>query len=274
MKTNRIHSFFLTRLFGLMPAIFILCSCHSNRKSDLNHIKVGVQMGPEYVIAQKVQEIAQEKFGLTVELVQFNDYIMPNTALDQGDLDANAFQTQSFLEEQSKLRGYHFSIVGKTFIYPMGAYSKKIRSIDEVQEGATIAIPNEVSNGGRALLLLQTEKLITLKKGVKIPRIIDIVENHKKLNIMELEVAQLPRVLEDKQITFAIINNNFAAQAGLLLNDAIFAEGKDSPYVNLIVTREEDKNEDKIKKFVQAFQTQEVAEVAKQVFKGGAVQGW
>jgi D-methionine transport system substrate-binding protein len=274
MRNNRSISpvFFLITIF--INLLFLLPSCVDSKKSDPNYIKVGVEAGPEYIIAQKVQEIAKQKYGLTVELVQFNDYIMPNTALDQGDLDANAFQTKAFLDEQTKLRGYHFSIVGKTFIYPMAAYSKKIRSIDELQEGATIAIPNEVSNGSRALLLLEKVGLIKLKENIKIPQVVDIIRNDKKIKIVELEAAQLPRVLDDKQITFAIINNNFAAQAGLLLKDGIFAEGKDSPYVNLIVSREENKNDDKIKKFVQAYQTDEVLAVAEREFKGGAIKGW
>lgn len=157
MRNNRSISpvFFLITIF--INLLFLLPSCVDSKKSDPNYIKVGVEAGPEYIIAQKVQEIAKQKYGLTVELVQFNDYIMPNTALDQGDLDANAFQTKAFLDEQTKLRGYHFSIVGKTFIYPMAAYSKKIRSIDELQEGATIAIPNEVS------ILLITHEMAVVK---------------------------------------------------------------------------------------------------------------
>lgn len=269
MKLGKIYSAVLILAVGLFSA------CGNQKVNDPNHIKVGVQSGPEYVVAEAAKKVAKEKFGLEVELVQFNDYVMPNTALDQEDIDVNAFQTKPFLDEQAKQRGYKFSIVGNTFVYPIAAYSKKIKSIDELKDGSTVVIPNEVSNGGRALLLLQKANLIKLKDGEgNTPRVVDIVENPHNLKILELEAAQLPRVLDDKEVTIAIINNNFAASAGLLLKDGIFAEDKESPYVNLIVARENNKDEDKVKKFVEAFQTDEVAAVAEREFKGGAVKGW
>lgn len=269
MKLGKIYSAVLILAVGLFSA------CGNQKVNDPNHIKVGVQSGPEYVVAEAAKKVAKEKFGLEVELVQFNDYVMPNTALDQEDIDVNAFQTKPFLDEQAKQRGYKFAIVGNTFVYPIAAYSKKIKSVDELKDGSTVVIPNEVSNGGRALLLLQKANLIKLKDGVgNTPRVVDIVENPRSLKILELEAAQLPRVLDDKEVTIAIINNNFAASAGLLLKDGIFAEDKESPYVNLIVARENNKDEDKVKKFVEAFQTDEVAAVAEREFKGGAVKGW
>lgn len=264
----------ITRITVILIFTLLFASCGNRNSNDPNHIRIGVATGPEYVIAEAAKKVAKEKYGLEVELVQFNDYIMPNTSLEQGDIDANVFQTKPFLEEQVSRRGYRFAIVGNTFIYPMAAYSKKIKSLDELKEGSTIVIPNDFANSSRALLLLQKVGLVKLKDGVTAPRLLDITENPKNLEILELEAPQLPRVLDDAKVSLSIINNNFAGQAGLLLKDGVFAEDKESPYVNLIVTREENKDEEKVKKFVQAYQSDEVDKVATEVFKGGAVKGW
>lgn len=264
----------ITRITVILIFTLLFASCGNRNSNDPNHIRIGVATGPEYVIAEAAKKVAKEKYGLEVELVQFNDYIMPNTSLEQGDIDANVFQTKPFLEEQVSRRGYRFAIVGNTFIYPMAAYSKKIKSLDELKEGSTIVIPNDFANSSRALLLLQKVGLVKLKDGATAPRLLDITENPKNLEILELEAPQLPRVLDDAKVSLSIINNNFAGQAGLLLKDGVFAEDKESPYVNLIVTREENKDEEKVKKFVQAYQSDEVDKVATEVFKGGAVKGW
>lgn len=263
-----------TRFTIALIFTLLLASCGKRKNNDPNLIKVGVATGPEYVIAEMAKKVAKEKYSLEVELVQFNDYIMPNTSLQQGDLDANVFQTKPYLDEQVSRRGYKFAIVGNTFIYPMAAYSKKINSLDKLEDGSTIVIPNDLANTNRALLLLQKVGLIKIKEGVTAPRLTDIAENPKNVDILELEAPQLPRVLNDAKVVLAIINNNFAGQAGLLLEDGIFAEDKDSPYVNLIVTREDNKDEEKVKKFVQAYQSDEVEKVAIEAFKGGAVKGW
>lgn len=264
----------ITRITAISILSLLFIACGNRKSNDPNHIKVGVATGPEYVIAEAAKKVAKEKYGLEVELVQFNDYIMPNTSLEQGDIDANVFQTKPFLDEQISRRGYRFVVVGNTFIYPMAAYSKKIKSLDELKDGSTIVIPNDFANSSRALLLLQKVGLVKLKDGVTTPRLLDITENPKNLEILELEAPQLPRVLDDAKVSLSVINNNFAGQAGLLLKDGVFAEDKESPYVNLIVTREENKDEEKVKKFVQAYQSDEVDKVATEVFKGGAVKGW
>lgn len=264
----------ITRITAISILSLLFIACGNRKSNDPNHIKVGVATGPEYVIAEAAKKVAKEKYGLEVELVQFNDYIMPNTSLEQGDIDANVFQTKPFLDEQISRREYRFAVVGNTFIYPMAAYSKKIKSLDELKDGSTIVIPNDFANSSRALLLLQKVGLVKLKDGVTTPRLLDITENPKNLEILELEAPQLPRVLDDAKVSLSVINNNFAGQAGLLLKDGVFAEDKESPYVNLIVTREENKDEEKVKKFVQAYQSDEVDKVATEVFKGGAVKGW
>jgi len=262
-------------LISFCVIALLLASCGGKKKNDPNHITVGVESGPEYVVAQTAQKVAKEKYGLDVELIQFNDFIMPNTALHQGDIDVNAYQHKLFLDDQIKQRGYKFAVVGHTFVYPLAGYSKKIKSVAELKDGSTIVIPNDITNGGRALLLLQKVGLIKLSaQSGAIPKVTDITANPKNLKIMELEAPQLPRVLDDEKVAIAVINNTFATQAGLLLKDGLFAEDKNSPYVNLIVSREDNKNEEKVKKFVQAFQSDEVAKTAEQVFKGGAVKGW
>lgn len=268
----------MKRISIYIVAIFVLAltlvSCGNKQSNDPNFIRVGVATGPEYAIAEVAKKVAKEKYGLDVELVQFNDYVMPNTSLEQGDIDVNVFQTKPFLDEQIAKRGYKFSIVGKTFIYPMAGYSKKIKSLDELKDQSTIVIPNDAANSSRALLLLKKTGLIGLKDGVISPRLVDITANPKNLNILELEAPQLPRVLDDDKVSVSVINNNFAGQAGLLLKDGIFTEDKESPYVNLIVTLDEKKEEEKVKKFVQAYQSNEVEAKAEEVFKGGAVKGW
>lgn len=273
MKLNR---YILTSTL-LIVAVLTLFGCGGNSKNnDPNFIKVGVIAGPEYRVAQAAQKVAKEKYGLEVELVQFNDYVMPNEALLQGDIDVNAFQTIPFLEAQSQQRGYQFAVVGKTFVYPLAGYSKKIKSIDELQNGSTIIIPNDAPNGGRALLLLEKTGLITLESGLGLlPKVSDIKENPKQLKILELEAPQLPRALDDKNVTIAIINNTFATSIGLTAErDGLFVETGDSPYVNIIVSREDNKNEEKVKNFVKSYQSTEVAKAAENEFKGSAIVGW
>jgi len=251
-------------------------NCGGDKKNDPHHIKVGVAAGPEFVVAQAAQKVAKDKYGLEVELVSFNDYVIPNEALNNSDIDANAFQHKPYLDEQSKQRGYKLAIVGKTFIYPIAAYSKKIKSLTELKPESTIIIPNDPTNGGRSLLLLEKNGLLKLRQGVGLlPKLTDIIENPKNLKILELEAPQIPRALDDQNVTIAIINNTFASQADLVPSrDALFVEDKDSPYVNLVVTREDNKGEEKVLQFVKAYQSAEVEKAAEKEFKGGAVKGW
>lgn len=261
---------------GILLLTLTIANCGGDKKNDPNYIKVGVADGPEYAIAQVAQKVAKEKFGLEVELISFNSYVVPNEALNQGDIDVNAFQHKPYLDSQSEQRGYKLAIVGKTFVYPIAAYSKKIKSLAELEPGSTIIIPNDPTNGGRSLLLLQKNGLIKLKADVGLlPNVTDITANPKKLRILELEAPQIPRALDDDDVTIAIINNTFSSQAGLVPSrDALFVEDKDSPYVNLIVSREDNKNEEKVQHFLKAYQSEEVEKAAEKEFKGGAVKGW
>ena len=261
----------------LAAGLLLLQACGgASKKSDPNYIKVGITSGPEREIAEAAKHVAKEKYGLEVELVAFNDYVVPNEALNNGDLDANAFQHVPYLEAQSKQRGYKLAVVGNTFVYPIVAYSKKIKNVSELVNGSTVAIPNDPTNGGRSLLLLQKYGLLKLKDGVGLlPKVTDIVDNPKQLKLLEIEAPQLPRVVDDKEVVIAIINNNFAAQAGLDPDvHGILKEDKESPYVNVIVAREDNKNAEKVKNFVKAYQSDEVVKAAEKAFKGGAVKGW
>lgn len=263
-------------ILGLLAALLLFNACNSSKTDDPNYIKVGITSGPEQEIAEAAKKVAKEKYNLEVELVTFNDYVVPNEALNNGDIDANAFQHVPYLNEESKQRGYKLAVVGNTFVYPIVAYSKKIKSIHELQRESTIVIPNDPTNGGRSLLLLQKNGLIKLKDGIGLlPKVTDIVDNPKQLRILEIEAPQLPRVLDDGGVVLAIINNNFAAQAGLDANkNGILKEDKDSPYVNVIVARHDNKNSEKVKNFVKAYESDEVIKKAEEIFKGGAIKGW
>ncbi len=252
-----------------------LVGCGQDEK-DPNHIKVGVIVGTEQQVAEVAQKVAKDKYGLNVELVTFNDYVLPNEALSKGDIDVNAFQHKPYLDQQIKDRGYKLVSVGNTFVYPIAGYSKKIKSLDELESGSQIALPNDPTNLGRSLLLLQKQGLIKLKDGVGLlPTVLDVVENPKNLKLVELEAPQLPRSLDDAQIALAIINTTYASQIGMTpAKDGIFVEDKESPYVNLVVAREDNKDAENVKKFVQAYQSDEVNDAANKAFNGGAVKGW
>lgn len=149
---------------AVMLAGLALVGC-DQKGNEAKHIKVGVINGAEQDVAEVAKKVAKEKYGLDVELVGFSGSLLPNESTNAGDLDANVFQHRPFLEQDNKAHNYHLVAVGNTFVYPMAGYSRKIKSVAELQDGATIAIPNDPTNLGRALLLLQKEKLITLKAG-------------------------------------------------------------------------------------------------------------
>ncbi|MEM0673384.1 MetQ/NlpA family lipoprotein [Dickeya oryzae] len=260
---------------GALIGALALTGCGQEQKNP-NHIKVGVIVGAEQQVAEVAQKVAKEKYGLDVELVTFNDYVLPNEALSKGDIDLNAFQHKPYLDQQIKDRGYKLVSVGNTFVYPIAGYSKKIKSLSELQNGAQIALPNDPTNLGRSLLLLQKVGLIKLKDNVGLlPTALDVIENPKNLKLVELEAPQLPRSLDDDQIALAIINTTYASQINLTpAKDGLFVEDKNSPYVNLLVAREDNKDAENVKKFVKAYQSEEVNQAALKVFNGGAVKGW
>ncbi|WP_119006037.1 MetQ/NlpA family lipoprotein [Vibrio halioticoli] len=267
--------FNLKQIFTVAVAAsaLILAGC-GDKEQDSNKIKLGVMAGAEAQVAEIAAKVAKEKYDLDVELVTFTDYVTPNAALDDGSVDINAFQHKPYLDQQIADRGYKLAIAGTTFVYPIAGYSKKIKSIDELKEGDRIAVPNDPTNLGRSLLLLQQQGIIELREGAGLLATVrDITANPKKIEIVELEAAQLTRSLDD--MTLAIINNTFASSIDLTpQRDGIFVESKESPYVNLIVAREENVNSENVKNFVKAYQTDEVYKAADEIFKGGLVKGW
>lgn len=262
-------------LFAALIAISVLGLSACSPDND-NKIKVAINTGPDQAIWQEVQKVAKDKYNLDVEVISFNDYVLPNEALNNKDVDANAFQSLPYLEDQSKERGYKFVVIGKTFVFPIAAYSHKIKNIKQLPDGATITISNEATTLGRTLLLLQSQGLIKLKEGVGyLPTTLDITENPKKLKLVEVDTPQLTRTLDDPNVTLSVINTNFSAQAGLSASrDGLFMEGSASPYVNAIVARAEDKESKKIEKLKEAFQSDEVAAKAQEVYKGDAIKAW
>lgn len=236
-------------------------------------LRVGTMAGPEEEVMEVAKQVAKDQYGLDVEIVAFNDYISPNAALDEGSLDANAYQHKPYLDEMMKSRDYNFAIAGHTFVFPMSAYSLQYNSIDELPEGAKIAIPNDPSNEGRALIMLNDAGLITLKDRTDLSSTLnDITENPQDISFAELDAAQLPRSLQD--VDLAVINSNFATGGQLPEGtQRLLTEGADSPYVNLIVVREGDTQRQDIQTFVKAFHTQAVIDAAKTHFDN-VVPGW
>jgi D-methionine transport system substrate-binding protein len=239
---------------------------------DKARIKVGISVGNAEQIFEVVKKVAARD-GLTIDVVAFNDYQLPNAALAAGDLDANAFQHQPFLDNQVKSRGFDIVPVGLTITAPLGFYSRKLKRIDALPEGATVGIQNDPSNGNRSLLLLQSAGLITLKpEAVKnnTATPLDVVANPKKIKLVALDAAQLPRSLDD--LTIASINNDYAEKAGLSFNkDAILKESPQGPYANLIAVRRVDKDQPWARKLVAAYQSAEVKQFIETTFNGALV---
>ncbi|WP_275288379.1 MetQ/NlpA family ABC transporter substrate-binding protein [Halomonas elongata] len=236
-------------------------------------IKVGTVAGPETEVMQVAADIAEREHGLDVEIIEFTDYVTPNAALADGSLDANAYQHEPYMQSMVEDRGYDFAIAGRTFVYPIGAYSEKYDSIDALPDGATIALPNDPSNEGRSLILLHNEGLVTLDDPENLEATpLDVVENPHDFEFREIEAAQLPRVLPD--VDMAFINNTFAQPAGLTLDDALIKEGPESPYVNIIAVRAGDEDKESIQQLVDAYQSEEVETKAEELFGAQAVPGW
>ncbi|MET4579466.1 MetQ/NlpA family ABC transporter substrate-binding protein [Ottowia thiooxydans] len=235
-------------------------------------LKVGVSVGNGEQIFEVVKKVAARD-GLPIEVIVFNDYQLPNAALAAGDLDANAFQHQPFLDNQNKARGFDLVPVGLTVTAPLGFYSRKIKNLEALPDGATVGIQNDPSNGNRSLLLLQEAKLITLKPDAvknNTATPLDVVSNPKKLKLIALDAAQLPRSLDD--LTIASINNDYAEKAGLSLEkDAVLKESPKSPYANLIAVRRADKDKPWAKRLVQAYQSPEVKSFIETKFNGSLV---
>jgi D-methionine transport system substrate-binding protein len=216
---------------------------------------------------------AAARNGLDLQIIEFSDYVIPNEALAAGELEANSFQHAPFLDNQKADRGYKIVGVATTVNFPLGVYSKRHASFDAVPNGGSVAIPNDPTNGGRALLLLQDKGIITLKSGTGLkPTIADIVGNPRKLRIIEVEAAQTPRSLDD--VDAAAINGNYATPAGLKPSDAILKEDPKGPYVNIIAVREADKDQPWVKALVDSYRTPETRAFIEKTFGGTVLTSW
>lgn len=237
-------------------------------------LKVGVTVGPHAQIGEVVQQVAARQ-GLKVKLVEFSDFIQPNAALDAKELDLNIYQHKPFLESQNKARGYKLVPVATAVVQQMGIYSKRVKSLDDLQSGAKVAIPNDPTNGARALLVLQAAKLIKLKDGVTVTAsLFDVVDNPKKLKFVEIEAAQLPHSLAD--VDAAAVNSAYAIPAGLSpAKDALVLESKDAPFAAVVIAaREDNKNDPRIARFIKAYQSDEVKAFVAQKFPGAYTTSW
>lgn len=257
------------RIFSVLTLLLALVACS---KPSPNTITVGTISGPETDLVEVAQKVALERYGMTVKIIEFNDYNLPNEALQDGSLDANIYQHLPYLKAAMKAHGYDLEVIGKTFVYPTGIYSKKFHALSQLPNNAIIALPNDPSNEMRALLLLQKAGLITLKKAHN-NSLQDVASNPKKLHFKELDAAQLPRVLAD--VDAAVINTNFAILASLNpARDAMFTETKDSPYANLIVIRRNSDKKAQLALFVKAMNSKDVRIKAQQLFGNGAIAAW
>ncbi|WP_439495107.1 MetQ/NlpA family ABC transporter substrate-binding protein [Bosea sp. (in: a-proteobacteria)] len=235
-------------------------------------VRIGVSPGPHAEILEKVKPLAAKK-GLDLKIIEFSDYVVPNQALDAGELEANSFQNQPYLDNQVKDRGFKLVNVGLTVNFPLGIYSAKYKSWAEVPDGATVAIQNDPTNGGRSLLLLQDKGVIKLKDGVGFkPSVADITENPKKLKIIEIEAAQTARSLAD--VAAAAINTNYAVDAKIEPTSAILREDPKGPYVNLIAVRAVDKDKPWVKALLESYHTPEIKAFVAERFKGSVLAGW
>ena len=246
-----------------------------NTKQEEVTVKLGL-IGADTDVWDSVKDRLKDE-GINLEYVQFTEYSQPNTALANGDIDLNSFQHQYFLDNFNAEHGTNLVSIGNTVNAPLGIYSEKIEDITELKDGAKVAIPNDVTNGGRALLLLQTAGLIKVDEAAKqAPTVSDITENSKNLDITELEASQTARALQDVDIS--VINSGMAVDAGFIPSeDAIYLEPVDDtsrPYVNIIAAREEDADNDVYKKVVAAYQTEETAKVIEETSKGSSIPAW
>ncbi|OFK62223.1 methionine ABC transporter substrate-binding protein [Globicatella sp. HMSC072A10] len=245
---------------------------------DGETVKVGVASDDEIEVWEFVAELA-EKEGITLEVELFNDYVQPNVAVASGDLDLNAFQHVAYLEEWNKENDEDLQPIGYTYVSPLGAYSEKVTSLDELAEGAVVAIPNDPTNGGRALLLLEQAGVLEVDDAAGVlPTLKDITKNDKKLEFKELDAAQVAVSLPD--VDAAIINTNYALDHDLSIeDDAIFVDTEDlakvnEVYKNVVVTRKDDVENELYKHIVELYQSEEVAEKITEITDGANVAAW
>lgn len=236
-------------------------------------ITVAATPAPHAEILEVAKEVLAEQ-GIDLEITEFNDYVLPNTATESGEVDANYFQHTPYLDDFNAENGTHLVPVAAIHYEPFGIYAGKTASIDELADGATISVPNDTTNEARALLLLEAQGLITLKEGAGLTATkLDIVENPKNLDIQEIEAAQLPRTLTD--VDLAVINGNYAIEAGLKVSDALAVEAQDSEaaktYANVLVVKEGNEENPNVQALVAALESDQVKEFIEENYEGSVV---
>lgn len=245
----------------------------TDSQKNLEVIKVGASITPHAEILRAASD-ELEKQGYKLEVVEYNDYIIPNTALESGELDANYIQHLPYLEDFNKENGTHIVSVADIHYEPFGIYAGKSDSLKNLKDGAVIAVPNDTTNEARALLLLQDQGLIKLKENAGLTATVkDIVNNPKNFDIRELEAAQVPKALQDVDV--AAINTNYALEANLKLSDALASEGADSlaakTYANIIAVKEGNEKAAKIKALVDAVKSDKVKKFIEDKYEGAVV---
>ena len=252
----------------LFIALVSFSGCNKNSSSKV--IKVGATPRPHAELLNLVKDDLKEN-GYDLQVVEFTDYVTPNKALEDGEIDANFFQHLPYMNSFNKEQGYHLVSAAGIHIEPMAVYSKKVKSLEELKNGSTIAIPNDPTNEGRALLLLQSAGLITLDSNAGLEATpVNIVNNPKNLKFSELEAASVPRVLQD--VDAAVINGNYAIPVGLVATkDGLYVEGADSPYVNIVSVKEGNETSDKIKALVNALKSEKIKKYISETYQDGEV---
>ncbi|MCG5117639.1 MetQ/NlpA family ABC transporter substrate-binding protein [Streptomyces albidoflavus] len=267
----------LTAAAGALTLGLTLTACGSGSGSDdasgaEGPLVVGATPTPAGEILAYVKQNLAKDAGLDLDVKEFTDYVLPNTALQEGTLDANLYQHQPYLDEFNQSKGTELVALDEIYLPPTGVYSEKVKDIADLQKGATVAVPNDVTNEGRALNLLAEEGLIELKKGAGADASpSDIAKNPKNLTIKELDPAQLPRSLSD--VDAAAINNNFALDAGLSpREDAILLEkAKDNPYNNVLAVKKGNENDPRVKKLAELLTSPEVKKFIEDTYKGSVI---
>lgn len=267
--TARFHH--ILSMFLLISAAAFLHGCAKEKQATA--LKIGVISGPEAELMYTAATEA-EKQGLQIKIIEFQDYMTPNIALVDGSIDVHAYHTRHYMENIIQARGDKLTEVGKTFIYPMAGYSKKVKDISALKEGSVIAVPNDPSNGGRALLLLQQQKIIKLKNpNSRIATPNDIKSSIKKIRVIAMDAAQLPRALQDVDI--AVMNSTYALSARLdPIKHGLFSDKENGFYANTIVTLEDKRDDPRIKQLIESYQSDVVIQKAKELFGEGAVPAW
>jgi D-methionine transport system substrate-binding protein len=252
----------------------VLAGCGSQKKADskTTTVRVGI-VGSDKRVWQPIAN-RLKKQNINIKIVSFADYNKPNQALLDGDIDLNAFQHQYFLDNWNKTHKSNLKAIGKTVLAPLKVYSNKISNLKKLKKGDTVTVPNDPTNEGRALQLLETAGLITLDDAA-LPTTHDIKSNKLHLTVTAIDASQTARSLKSAQA--AVVNSGVATDAGLKIKDSIYTEkitAKSKPWINIIVAKGSEKNNKVYKKIVKAFQTEATAKTIKKVYRGNEVPAW